>query len=103
MVPVEKARELNREEEEHIRLCSDAPGFTQAKRFLPERQMQNKEKEQNRQKSKVEIRRNKLRVKGLFGRYLCKMCPGSVTHRAGCHTHSYQIRPVRPAGILPPV
>lgn len=36
MAAVEKACELNRGEEEDIWLCSDAPGFTQAKRFLPE-------------------------------------------------------------------
>lgn len=50
MVPVEKAYEPNRKEEEQIWLCSNDPGFTQAKKFLPERQMHNKnsqEKEQS--------------------------------------------------------
>lgn len=37
MASVGKACELSREEEEEIWLCSDAPGFTQAKRFLPGR------------------------------------------------------------------
>lgn len=49
MVPVEKAYEPNRKEEEQIWLCSNAPGFTQAKKFLPERQMHNKNSQQKEQ------------------------------------------------------
>ena len=46
MVPVEKAYEPNRREEERIWLRSNAPGFTQAKKFLPEKQMQNKKSQE---------------------------------------------------------
>lgn len=46
MVPVPKAYEPNRKGEEQSWLCSKAPGFTQAKKFLPERQMQNKKSQE---------------------------------------------------------
>lgn len=46
MVPVEKVYEPNRKEGEQIWLCCKAPGFTQAEKFLPERQMQNKKSQE---------------------------------------------------------
>lgn len=46
MAPVEKAYEPNRKEDEQVCVCSNAPGFTQAKKSLPERQMQNKKSQE---------------------------------------------------------